>query len=72
MREVIIKVSDKDFETYYRNDTKVQELVRCKDCIYHDQDFPHQKRCRILDTWTEAEEFCSWGMRWQDGTDGSV
>lgn len=67
MREVIIQVSDKDFETYYKNDTK-QELVRCRDCIYHDE----EQWCMIMGIWTKEKWFCSCGMRWQDGTDGPV
>ena len=47
MREVIIQVSDKDFETYFKQDPAARELVRCRDCKYwrpniqlgYDEDF---------------------------------
>lgn len=61
MREVIIQVSDKEFETYFEQDPNKEELIRCKECMFFEYD--HVENVDNIPL-IVAHEICN---RWSDG-----
>ena len=48
------------------SDADVEEVVRCKDCKWYENDGYHT-HCRIMRFSVEAEDYCSSGERREDG-----
>ena len=47
-----------------RMDVRVQELVRCKDCRFHEQEQPGMVYCpATVGGWVEENWFCKGGVR---------
>ena len=70
MREVIIKVSDKEFATYFEQDPNTKELIQCKDCK-HLSKFKVQNKLWCLKDeglacCVQFDSYCSYGER-KDG-----
>ena len=63
MREVIIKVSDKEFETYFEQDPNTEELIRCKDCRYYFPDKYKGMECILTRMAQTDREYCSMGRK---------
>ncbi len=66
-REIITKVSDKDYLIYYAKDKNVTEVIRCVDCKYWFRNITkgtiqvHEGCCDF-----DADDFCSFGERGGD------
>ena len=60
MREVIIRVSEKEFETYFKQDPNVRELIRCKECKWWNG---MTEECEYLQEYFSKKGFCEWGKR---------
>lgn len=42
-----------------------QEIVRCRDCAYFENDHDHGAHCKLLNhgLWDDHDGFCAWGSR---------
>ena len=66
MKEFIVPIADEGNASFVSNDLKLQELVRCKDCIFNDN--PEERASETY--WMPCDEyktdgnwFCGWGKR---------
>lgn len=58
IRQICRKVEYKGFH-------EAQEIVRCRDCAYFENDHDHGARCKLLNhgLWDDHDGFCAWGSR---------
>lgn len=60
MKEIILRVTDKEYQTYFKQDPHKAELTRCKDCTWW---IGGVEECRLLQEYFGPEEYCSMADR---------
>ena len=67
-RIFVQNMSDIDRQTILNLPSAQPEIIRCKDCKWRNQESANCERFR-KDWYVQADSFCSWGERREDGTD---
>lgn len=72
-REVIIRISDREYKDYYANDPSTKEVIRCKDCRFYCREIPcisgTYDGCSVWirddgnEAYVEDDDYCSFGER---------
>lgn len=66
MREVIMRLTPKPLEDAEHAEI-VQELVRCRDCRWHEREQPGMVYCpNTVGNWVEDDWYCKGGERRED------
>lgn len=61
-RDYIVRFYDSDEPDDY---TRMEEVVRCKDCESYQPGMYYHFTCEYLHQWAKPDDFCCWGERKQ-------